>query len=485
MLAAMHVSDLDATAAAELVRSGNASPRELVDRAIARIEQHNAELGPVIVPLYDAARRAADDLPPGPPHAPFRGVPILIKDIIATIGGVLQCGGLLPLRRAGTTAAQTSYLVTALQRAGFIVVGKSNASELGILPSTEPPAWPPTRNPYDPTRTPGGSSGGSACAVAAGLVPIAHANDGGGSIRIPASCCGLFGLKPSRGRISFAPNHGDVNGGLVNEHVVTRSVRDSAAVLDLLAGPQPGDPYTAPAPPTSYLAELARAPRALRIGFETRRLLPDGQIADSHPDCVAAVAHAAKLLASLGHEVEPAEIEALRDPEWVARFLTIWAVGVTTELDEASRNLGRTIEAHEVEILTYTLAELGRMVSGPGYADAWSWIHRASRRIAEFWTTYDLWLTPTVTEPPPPIGTFQSTSDDPLGGIMRAAAFAPFTAPFNATGQPACSIPLYQNAAGLPIGVQLVAAYGREDLLLRTAAQLEAAQPFVHRATRR
>jgi amidase len=484
MLAAMDVSDLDATAAAELVRSGKASPRELVDAAIARIEQHNAELGPVIVPLYDAARRTADNLHLGPPPGPFRGVPILIKDLCATIGGVLQCGGLLPLRKAGYTAPQSSYLVTALERAGFIIVGKSNASELGILPSTEPPAWPPTRNPYDPTRTPGGSSGGSACAVAAGLVPIAHANDGGGSIRIPASCCGLFGLKPSRGRISFAPNHGDINGGLVNEHVVTRSVRDSAAVLDLLAGPQPGDPYTAPPPPGSYLAELARAPRRLRIGFETRRLLPDGQIADSHPDCVAAVAHAAELLTSLGHEVEPAEIAALRDPDWVARFLTIWAVGVTTELDEASRSLGRTIEPHEVELLTYALAELGRMISGPSYADAWSWIHRASRRIAEFWTTYDLWLTPTVTEPPPPLGTFRSTSDDPLGGIMRAAAFAPFTAPFNATGQPACSIPLYRNAAGLPIGIQLVAAYGREDLLLHTAAQLEAAQPFVHRATR-
>ena len=486
MLAAMQVSDLDATAAAALVRSGQASPRELVDHAIARIEQHNAELGPVIIPLYDAARRAADRPLHGPP-GPFHGVPILIKDIIATIGGVLQCGGLLPLRQAGYTAPHTSYLVSALERAGFIVVGKSNASELGILPSTEPPAWPPTRNPYDPTRTPGGSSGGSACAVAAGLVPIAHANDGGGSIRIPASCCGLFGLKPSRGRISFAPNHGDINGGLVNEHVVTRSVRDSAAVLDVLAGPQPGDPYTAPPAPASYLAELAvalRAPGALRIGFETRRLMPDGQIVDSHPDCVAAVAHTARLLESLGHRVEHAEIPALRDPDWVARFLTIWAVGVTTQLDEASRLLGRTIQPHEVEILTYALAELGRMMTGAAYAEAWGWIHRASRRIAEFWTTYDLWLTPTVTEPPPPLGTFQSPADDPLGGIMRAAAFAPFTAPFNATGQPACSIPLYQNAAGLPIGVQLVAAYGREDLLLRTAAQLEAAQPFVHRATR-
>jgi amidase len=434
----------------------------------------------VIIPLYDAARRTADHAPAGP----FRGVPILIKDICATIGGVLQCGGLRPLREAGYTAPTTSYLVATLERAGFIVVGKTNTSELGILPSTEPPAWPPTRNPHDPALTPGGSSGGSACAVAAGLVPIAHANDRGGSIRIPASCCGLFGLKPSRGRVSLAPNYGDINGGLVNEHVVTRSVRDSAAVLDLLAGYQPGDPYTAPPGPKSYLAAMATPPPPLRIGVETRRILPDGQIADSHPDCVAAVAHAGKLLTSLGHRVEPAEIAGLRDPDWVARFLTIWAVNATTEIDEASRHLGRTIEPHEIEVLTYALAELGRTMSGSAYADAWTWLHRASRRIAEFWTTYDLWLTPTVTEPPPALGTFQSPADDPLAGIMRAAAFAPFTAPFNATGQPACSVPLYHNASGLPIGVQLVAAYGREDLLLQVAAQLEAAQPFSHRATR-
>lgn len=475
------VSDLDATATAELVRTGQMSPRELVDGAIARIERHNAELGAVIIPLYDAARRAAADPRPGP----FRGVPILIKDIGTTIAGVLQTAGLLPLRRAGYTAPETSYLVTALERAGFVVVGKTNTSELGILPSTEPPAWPPTKNPYDLTRTPGGSSGGAAAAVAAGLVPIAHGSDGGGSIRIPASCCGLFGLKPSRGRTSFAPVHGEINGGLVNELVLTRSVRDAAAALDVLAGMQPGDPYTAPAPPHSYLAELAVPPPALRIGFETRRLTPDGQIVDSHPDCIAAVAHAAALLRSLGHTVEPAEIPALRDPEWVPRFLAIWAVSVTVGLDDASRALRRPIGPDEIEPLTYALAELGRMVTGPAYAEAWAWIRRASRRIAAFWTTHDLWLTPTVTEPPPPIGAFRSLPDDPLAGILRAAAFAPFTAPFNATGQPACSVPLYHNAAGLPIGVQLVAAYGREDLLLRTAAQLEAAQPFVHRATRR
>jgi len=477
----MQLCDLDATGAAELVRAGAASPHELVDHAIARIEQHNGALGAVIVPLYDAARRAAEQ----PHDGPFRGVPILIKDLISSIAGVLSCGGLLPLRRAGITAERTSYLVSALERAGFIVVGKTNTSELGILPSAEPPAWPPTRNPYDLQRTSGGSSGGSACAVAAGLVPIAHANDGGGSIRIPASCCGLFGLKPSRGRISFGPDRGDVNGGLVNEHVVTRSVRDSAGVLDALAGFQRGDPYTAPPGPASYRALVGVAPPALRIGFETRRMLPDGTIADSHPDCVAAVGHAANLLASLGHRVEHAELPALRDPEWIARFIAVWSVGVTVELDEASRRLGRAILAHEVEPLTYALSQLGRMVSGAGYAEAWAWIHRATRRIAEFFATYDLWLTPTVTEPPPLLGTFHSTSDDPLAGIMRAAAFAPFTAPFNATGQPACSLPLYANAAGLPIGVQLVAAHGREDLLLQVAAQLELAQPFVHRATRR
>jgi amidase len=484
---ATELSDLDATATAELVRSGRASPRELVDAAIARIERHNAELGPVIIPLYGSARRAADRATAAPSRdaQPFRGVPILIKDLVATIGGVLQCSGLKPLREANFTAGETSHLVTALERAGFIIVGKTNASELGILPSTEPPAWPPTRNPYDPSRTPGGSSGGSACAVAAGLVPIAHANDGGGSIRIPAACTGLYGLKPSRGRISLAPNFGDIDGGLVNEHVVTRSVRDSAAVLDILTGMQPGDPYAAPPAPRSYLAELAAPPPPpLRIGVETRRMMPDGSIADSHPDCVAAVAHAADLLRSLGHTVEPAEIPALRDPDWVARFLTVWAVGVTTQLDEASHQLGRAIEPHEIEVLTHTLATLGRTMSGSAYAEAWTWIHRAARRIAQFWTHYDLWLTPTVTEPPPPLGTFQSPADDPLAGIMRAAAFAPFTAPFNATGQPACSVPLFHNAAGLPIGIQLVAAYGREDLLLRISAQLEAAQPFQHRATR-
>ncbi len=480
----MQLSNLDATAQADLVNTGQVSPRELVDAAISRIERDNPALGAVIVPLFDAARAECEHAADGP----FRGVPILIKDILATVGGVLQTGGLLPLKRANYRAPVDSHLVAALRKAGFVIVGKTNTSELGIVPSAEPPAWPPSKNPYDPTRTTGGSSGGSACAVATGMVPIAHANDGGGSIRIPASCCGLFGLKPSRGRVSQAPILGDSNGGLTCEHVVSRSVRDSAAVLDALAGYVAGDPYCAPPHAGSFTAALAPPTRPLRIGFATRHPSLDlelgGALVDSHPDCLAAVDHVAHLLERLGHHVEHSEIPAMQDPEWIPRFLSIWVVGVATELDEASHLIGRRIEEGEVETLTWALAELGRLVSGPSYVAAWRWLHNASRRIAEYFETYDLWLTPTVTSPPVPLGTFASSADDPLGGIFRAGDFAPFTAPFNATGQPACSVPLYRNAAGLPIGVQLVAAYGREDLLLSVAAQLEAAQPFEHAATR-
>jgi amidase len=476
----MPLSDLDATATAELVKRGDVTPVELVDAAIARIERSNAELGAVIWPMYDEAREVAKSPPPGP----FRGVPILIKDLVQHVAGTPHAEGMLPLKRANHRTPHDSHLIATLRRAGFVICGKTNTSELGIVPTAESPAWPPSRNPYDTSRSTGGSSGGSACAVATGMVPVAHANDGGGSIRIPASCCGLYGLKPSRGRVSYAPTFGDINGGLVCDHVVTRSVRDSAAILDVIAGPQPGDPYAAPPQLTRYLAELAAPQRQLRIGFATRHITPEGTFQDSHPDCIAAVQHTAKLLASLGHVVEPAEIPAMHDPEWAPRFLTIWTVGVATDVAEAGHAIGRPIESHEVESLTWALAELGRLISAPKYNEAWRWLQRAARRIADYWSTYDLWLTPTLTSPPVPLGTFQSPADDPLAGIFKAADYVPFTAPFNATGQPACSIPLYRNAAGLPIGVQLVGAYGREDLLLRVSAQLEAAQPFVHAATR-
>ena len=474
----MHLADLDATAQAELIRTGAATPRELVEAAIARIERFDPELGAVVTPMFEQARASCD----AAPHGPFRGVPILIKDLGATVAGVPQAMGTLPLKHARWTPAVDSHLVAALRRAGFVILGKTNTSELGIVPAAEPLAWPPTRNPYHAGRGSGGSSGGSACAVAAGMVPIAHANDGGGSIRIPASICGLFGLKPSRGRVSLYPSPGDA--GLVAEHVVSRSVRDSAAVLDLLAGMMPGDPYTAPAQLRPYTAELTAPNHRLRIGFATRHPSVDGGVVESHPDCVAAVAHTAKLLADLGHHVEPAEIPETHDPEFVPRFLTLWFVSVATRIDELGTLLGRRVTEAEVEPLTWALSELGRMITAPAYAAAWTWMHAVTRKIAGFFTRYDLWLTPTVTGPPVPLGTFRSPADDPLRGIMNAGDFAPFTAIFNATGQPACSLPLFHNAQGLPIGVQLAAAYGREDLLLRTAAQLEAAQPFRHGATR-
>lgn len=478
----MELSELDATAAAELVRTGKVSPEELLEATCSRLDRHNPELGAMVTPLYDEARASLASLPA---HAPFRGVPILIKDLLATIEGAPYSGGVPALKRAGYRTPHDSYLVQKLRRAGFVLVGKSNTSELGIVPSCEPPCWPPATNPYDVTRTTGGSSGGSAGAVAAGLVPIAHANDGGGSIRIPASCCGLFGLKPSRGRVSLGPEFGDINGGLVAELAVTRSVRDAAALLDLLAGAEPGDPYAAPPRQRPYVEEIGAKVGRLRIGYATEHLGADGHTIESHPDCVAAVADAAALLTSLGHQVEPAVPPTLHDPEWVPRFIALWTTAVVTNLDEIAHGLGRPIEDDDVDVLTMALYRLGQMITTSGYTSAWRWIQRACRQMATFWNTYDLWLTPTVTAPPPPLGTFASTRDEPLAGILAASDFAPFTAVFNASGQPACSVPLFRNAAGLPIGVQLAAAYGREDLLLRVAAQLETARPFVHAATRR
>jgi amidase len=483
----MDLSALDATAQAELVRTGQATPAELVDAAIARIERWNPELNAVIVPMFDEARRTARELRRGASDsrdAPFQGVPFLVKDIVAQVAGTPYAAGLRPLKAANLRAPRDSYLVEAFRRAGFILCGKTSTSELGIVPTVEPDAWGPTRNPYDLARSTGGSSGGSGAAVAAGMVPIAHANDGGGSIRIPASCCGLVGLKPSRGRVSLGPDYGSINGGLVCEHVVARSVRDSARVLDLVHGARPGDPYAAPTPTRPFADELGAPTGRLKIGFATRYLNPQGQMSAVHADCAAAVADTARLLESLGHHVEEAEIDALKQAEYVPRFLTVWATGVAADLDGIQLLLGRTITADEVEPLTWGLATMGRSISAPGYVLAWRWLEANARAVASFFERYDLWLTPTVATPPPPLGAFKSTPSNPLGGIFAAAEFAPFTPAFNATGQPAISLPLHRNGAGLPIGSQLVAAYGREDLLLRVASQLEEARPFTHAATR-
>jgi amidase len=469
----------DATAQAALVRSGEASPLDLVDAAIGRIEALNPQLNAVIHELFEPAREAArGELPDGP----FRGVPLLLKDLGAMQAGQPLQMGMALLKDAGFRAPIDSYLGGRLRAAGFVTVGKTNTPELGILPTTEPRAHGPTRNPWDTTRTAGGSSGGSAAAVASGMVSLAHANDGGGSIRIPASYCGLFGLKPSRQRISAGPLIGDLMSGLTAELAVTRSVRDVARLLDAVGGPAPGDPYVAPAPRRPYVEELDAEPGPLRIGYAEQPPVPG---MESHADCVAAVRTARDLLVELGHEMvesSPIDEATVRALDLEQTFMTRWAAGQAATLDQISGLLGRAVTAADVEPLTWALAEIGRQRSAGRYLRDVG-LHQTVARAIAAWheSGFDLLLTPTQAEPPPPLGTYDDSGPDPLVAFRRAIPAGAFTALFNATGQPAASLPLHTNDAGLPIGVQLVAPLGREDLLIATAAQLERARPWAGR----
>ena len=469
------LSLIDATAQAKLVRDGEVTPSELVDAAITRIEKINPAINAVIHPLFDKARAQAAD--PALPDGPFRGVPLLLKDLACHSAGDPMHEGMRFLRDLGWVEHDDTYLAAKFRAAGFVFVGKTNTPELGILPTTEPQAYGPTRNPWDTGRSTGGSSGGSAAAVASGMVAAAHANDGGGSIRIPASECWVVGLKPSRGRVSLGPEFGDVMAGLVADLVVTRSVRDTAAILQAVSGAMPGDPYAAPTPERPFTDEAGADPGRLRIG-----LLTAAPGVETHRDCVAAAEATGHLLESLGHDVEQSGFTALDRPEYTAQFLTNWASGVAWNLDYWVRLTGRPIGADDVEPLTWALAEMGRACTAADYLTSREWLQANSREVAAWWAQgYDILLTPTIAEPPPPLGSFDSPPEKPLQGIFRAAALVPFTPPFNVTGQPAISLPLQWNAAGLPIGVQLVAAYGREDLLIRLAAQLEAARPWAER----
>jgi amidase len=471
------LGDLDATGLAELVRRGHARPTELVDAAIARIEALDPKLNAVIHPRFDRAREEAATLEGSSADGPraFAGVPFLLKDIICASAGDPFHEGMRLLKDLDWRPQHDTFLAARFKAAGLIVVGRTNAPELGIVPTTEPEAYGPTLNPWDVTRSPGGSSGGSAAAVAARMVPAAHANDGGGSIRIPASACGLVGLKPSRGRTSPGPDGYSV-GALVVEHVVCRSVRDTAGLLDAVCGPMPGDPYFAPPPARPYVLEVGAEPGRLRIGVLTAA---PGGMAPVHPDCVAAATETSHLLESLGHAVEAAHPAALDDPGWAPHFITLWAAGAALGLDTWSRRTGRRIGPDDVEPLTAALAGMGGSLSALNLLAAHAWLGDASRRVAEWWAGgFDLLVTPTLAEPPVPLGTFASPPGNPLFGLMRAGAFTPFTPPFNVTGQPAVTLPLHTTADGLPVGVQLVAAYGREDVLIRVAAQLEEARPW-------
>jgi len=464
---------LDATAQAQLVSSGAASPQELVDGAIERIERLNPALNAVIHPLFERARAEAKGrLPDGP----FRGVPFLLKDFAADLAGTPFNEG---TDLSGEYRSPDDQLITTrFCDAGFVICGKTNTPEFAILPTTEPRRFGATHNPWDLARTPGGSSGGSAAAVAAGMVPVAHANDGGGSIRIPASCCGLVGLKPTRGRVSLAPRYGDLMSGLVCEHVVTRSVRDSAAVLDALAVPVPGEPYYAPVPRgESFLAAASPAAGSpLRIGLITAA----AGGAPVHADCAEAARDAASLCESLGHRVEPTELPIDGD-EFTTHFVNVWAAGNAFIMRDWEQRLGRPGTEEEVEPLTWALVNVGRALDAGEYLKAVEGLQRCSRQLATPFAHFDVLLTPTLGEPPVALGTFDSPADDPLAGLFRAAAFVPFTPPFNATGQPAVSLPLHWNDDDLPIGVQFVGRYGDEETLIALSAQLEGARPWSER----
>jgi amidase len=467
----------DATEQARMIRDGEASPSELVEEAIDRLGRLNPQLNSVIHPLVDEARElAVGELPEGP----FRGVPFLVKDLSCYMAGAPVHEGMRALKEARHRSDHDMWITQRLRRAGFVILGRTNTPELGILPTTEPVAYGPTHNPWNLDHSPGGSSGGSAAAVAAGIVAAAHANDGGGSIRIPASHCGLVGLKPTRARVTLGPDFGDVLYGLVIELAVSRTVRDAAGILDAIHGPAPGDPYAAPPPARPYLDELGADPGRLRIGLMTTP--PGGQF-ETHPECVAAAENAAAALEELGHHVERSHPAELDDPDQVPDFLVRWTAGVDWNMKYWGAKIGRELGADDVEPCTWALAEQGRNHSAADLLRATEKAQASSRRVASWWAEdgYDLLLTPTCAEPPPRLGEFESPADNPAAPILRSIPFATFTAGFNTTGQPAISLPLHVTAAGLPVGVQLVAAFGREDLLLRVASQLEEARPWADR----
>jgi amidase len=477
------VESLDATAQAELVRSGEASPGELVEAAIERAETVNPELNAIIHTFYDEAReQAAGELPDGP----FRGVPFLFKDIGAGLAGQPYHLGMQVLKDEDFRLPVDTYLGARFRDAGFVTIGKTNTPELGILPTTEPAAYGATRNPWDPGRTPGGSSGGSGAAVAAGIVPVAHANDGGGSIRIPASHNALVGLKPTRQRTSQGPLLGDSLSGLTEELVVARSVRDVAAILEAVHGPAPGDPYFAPPPERPYTEEVGADPGELRIGLATEPFVPQ----EVDPEPQQAAQDAAALLESLGHAVDaevpvPPSAEPGSPYDLLESFLIRWRAGQAASLDQLGNLLGRELGPDDVEPLTWALAEQGRAHHPGEYLNAVG-VHQALSRMLSDWFErgHDLLLTPTVGEAPPPLGSFDDSGPDPMVAFERARKSGVFTALLNATGHPAISVPLYWTEQGLPIGAQLVAPAGREDLLIRVAAQLEQARPWADRRPR-
>jgi amidase len=466
----LNYGDIDALGLAELVRSKQVSPIELVDDAIARCEEVNGALNAVITEMFEHARVQAK-LPLG--DGQFAGVPFLMKDFVAEVAGFPFYEGSDFLN--GYAPKEDSETYRRFSHAGLITIGKTNLPEFAIGVTTEPRRFGPTHNPWDTARTPGGSSGGAAAAVAARIVPMAHGNDVGGSIRIPASCCGLVGLKPTRGRTTMAPHYGDIISGYFVEHALTRSVRDCAALLDVISGPSVGEPYWAPGQNGSFVDQVKVAPKRLRIGYSITTPLGD----PLDPQCEKAILETAKLCADLGHDVTlgAPSFDAL---DFWTRYTTVLASGVAWVLDDWARRLGKELDEDNFEPFVWAFSGRGRQLSAPEYLLAIQDVQRYARQISEFYVDHDLWLTTTLGQPPVPLGTLVY-KDDPFELRRRMAKFSPYTYIANATGQPAISVPLSWSDTNLPIGLHFTGRYGDESSLIQLAAQLEQAQPWAHR----
>ena len=456
----------DGVELAHLVQQGKASPTELLEDAIARADVVNPKLNAIIHRLDERARSAAAEMSNqgASKTATLWGVPFLTKDLTVMTEGDPYHAGNVALRDSDFRAGYTTHLATMFQQLGLVNFGRTNTPEFGGTVTTEPVSHGVCRNPWDINHSTGGSSGGSAAAVAAGIVPIAHANDGGGSIRIPASECGLVGLKPSKGRVSFGPKIGEAWAGAAIDGVVTRTIRDTARVLDGISRPWPGDPYWAPLPAMSFEQTISEVPGQLRIGLAT-----ESSWGPVHPDCIVAVEQTALALQDLGHFVEIAKPAALFDDDLFDHFKVVLASNEAFSVDKLEDAIGRRFKTGDMEADTQALVELGRTYSATDYLASVEWFHSYSREMDKWWQEFDLLLTPVIAEPPPKLGELR----DPTTGTKRLRELLLFTAQFNITGQPAISLPMHTSNDGLPIGVQLAAAMHGESLLLQVGQQLE------------
>ena len=457
----------DATGLAGLIAERQVTAGEVLDAALESIDSSNSRLNAVVSLMDDAARA---DLARGVPEGPFAGVPFLVKDLGVNVAGSVTTNG-CRLFADGPPAQADSEMVARFRRAGLVLVGRTNSPEFGLEPTTEPVLHGPTISPHDPARSPGGSSGGSAAAVAGGMVPLAHASDGGGSIRIPASCCGLFGLKPTRARVSLAPERAEGWAGMSTNHAVSRSVRDSAALLDAVAGPAVGDPYWAPPPTGAYLDSARRDPGPLRVGLAVHT--PAGVEVD--PQCRAAAQASARRLEQLGHRVE--EIRWPFGPELLAAAQAgIIGANIGASVDARLAELGRPLEDGDIEPVTAAAISSGRRLTAVDYVNAVSAIHQVGRLMGRLFESLDVLVTPTMACLPPPLG--RVTGTDVAGFVAAVAPMVAFTSLVNMSGQPAMSLPLDRSAEGWPIGTQIIGRFGDENTLFSLAGQVERAHPW-------